>query len=76
MSLGFEKVKIGLEVDGEVKYLNGIEIYEEHGEDRIRYQLTPTPQILTSYGAGIVLHKLHTIEPEKNFLVLDGSKED
>lgn len=74
MALGYEKVKIALEQDGELKYLNNIQFYKEGAETKVSYQLSQDAQVLINDGAVKALEVLRKNEPHNNFLALNGEE--
>lgn len=68
MSIVYQNVKIGLEQNGETKYLSEIVV---DGES-VSYQLSEQGQVWPGTEAAVLLPILRKAEPDNNFLVLNG----
>lgn len=68
MSIAFQNIKIGLERNGETKFLT--DITEQDG--RISYQLSEQGQTLQNPEATRVITLLRQNEPDNNFIVLEA----
>lgn len=72
MSLIYKNIKIGVEENGEVKYLTDVQLSKDHEEKRISYQLSADGQVFSNEGGTEVLKYLHQNEPNKSFIVIDA----
>lgn len=72
MALVFQNIKLGLEQNGEVQYLDNIQIRKEGTAEKISYQLSADGQRLTNDGATVALRILKANEPDKDFLVFNA----
>lgn len=68
MSVVYENVKIGLERNGETKYLSDVVVDGEN----VSYQLSEQGQVWPGAEASVILNLLQKAEPDNNFLVLNG----
>lgn len=68
MSIGYEKIKIGVEVGGKRKYLSDVVI--ENG--KASYQLSEEGQVWGNPEGYDVAKELSKIETDKIFLILNG----
>lgn len=68
MSIGYTKIKIGLEVDGQRKCLS--EVVIEDG--KASYQLSEQGQVWDNPEGYDVAKELSKLEPDKTFLILNG----
>lgn len=68
MSIVFQNVKIGLEQNGETKYLSDVVVDGEN----VSYQLSEQGQVWPAAEASVLLPILRKAEPDSNFIVLNG----
>ena len=68
MSIVYQNIKIGLEQNGETKYLSDVVVDGEN----VSYQLSEQGQVWPAVEASALLSILRRAEPENNFLVLNG----
>lgn len=68
MSIVHQNIKIGLEQNGETKYLSDVVVDGEN----VSYQLSDQGQVWPAAEASALLPILRRAEPENNFLVLNG----
>lgn len=68
MSLVHQNIKIGLEQNGEMKYLSDVVV---DGES-VSYQLSEQGQVWPATEGLTILGLLRKAEPEKNFIIVDG----
>lgn len=68
MSVVYENVKIGLEQNGETKYLSDVVVDGEN----VSYQLSEQGQVWPGTEASVILSLLRKAEPDNNFIVLNG----
>lgn len=68
MSIVYQNIKIGLEQNGETKYLSDVVV---DGES-VSYQLSEQGQVWPAVEASALLPILRKAEPDNNFLVLNG----
>lgn len=68
MSIVHQNVKIGLEQNGETKYLSDVVV---DGES-VSYQLSEQGQVWPAEEASVLLPILRKAEPDNNFIVLNG----
>ena len=68
MSIVHQNVKIGLEQNGETKYLSDVVVDGEN----VSYQLSEQGQVWPAAEASVLLNLLRKAEPDNNFIVLNG----
>lgn len=68
MSIVHQNVKIGLEQNGEIKYLSDVVV----DGGNVSYQLSEQGQVWPAAEASVLLPILKKAEPDNNFLVLNG----
>lgn len=68
MSIGYEKIKIGIEVGGERKYLSEVEIKD----GKASYQLSEQGDVWGNPEGYNIAKELSKIETDKTFLILNG----
>ena len=68
MSIVYQNVKIGLEQNGETKYLSDVVVDGEN----VSYQLSEQGQVWPGAEASVLLPILRKAEPDSNFVVLNG----
>lgn len=68
MSIVHQNIKIGLEQNGETKYLSDVVVDGEN----VSYQLSDQGQVWPAVEATVLLPILRKAEPDNNFLVLNG----
>lgn len=68
MSIVHQNVKIGLEQNGETKYLSDVVVDGEN----VSYQLSEQGQVWPAAEASVLLPILRKAEPDNNFIVLSG----
>lgn len=68
MSIVYQNVKIGLERNGETKYLSDVVVDGEN----VSYQLSEQGQVWPGTEVSGLLSVLRKAEPDNNFIVLNG----
>lgn len=68
MSIVHQNVKIGLEQNGETKYLSDVVVDGEN----VSYQLSEQGQVWPAGEATVLLPILRKAEPDNNFIVING----
>lgn len=70
MSLVYQNIKIGLERNGETKYLSDVVVDGE----KVSYQLSEQGQTWPGTEGSVILGLLRKAEPDNNFIVLNGDE--
>ena len=68
MSIVYQNIKIGLEQNGETKYLSDVVVDGEN----VSYQLSGQGQVWPNNEAVELIQILRKAEPDKEFLVIDA----
>lgn len=73
MSIGYDKIKIGVERDGKRKYLSEVQF----GEGEVSYQLSEqreNAKIWDNPEGYDIAKKLSVLEPHETFFILNGAE--